>query len=99
MTEGNECITSAVTYTSYYHLNSLQFGSSSFRMSDEWGVHVAISEYRSYSPQGDKGTCLSKIEVTASSSWNRLVSVRFAFGRTTDHSTSSEPDALPQHST
>eukprot|EP01083_Nonionella_stella_P218155 782549_1 len=54
MTEGNECITSAVTYTGYYHLNSLQFGSSSFRMSDEWGVHVATSEYRSYTPQGDE---------------------------------------------
>eukprot|EP01084_Bolivina_argentea_P142362 250111_1 len=99
MTEGNECITSAVTYTGYYHLNSLQFGTSSFRMSDEWGVHVATSEYRSYSPQGDEGTCLSKIEFTANSWSDRLVSIRFAFDafEGADHSTTDEP--ISQNST
>eukprot|EP01083_Nonionella_stella_P256786 879665_1 len=99
MIEENECITIEFVYNGYY-LNFLRFGTSYSRVGD-WG---AQSGNNFYSPHGDEGTCLSQIEVTASSSWNRLVSVRFAFERTTDYSTSSKPDAsvpldVDQHST
>eukprot|EP01083_Nonionella_stella_P213416 769782_1 len=92
MIEENECITSAFVYTGYY-LNFLRFGTSSSRVGD-WGAQTGNNFY---SPHGDEGMCLSKIEVTASSSWNRLVSIRFAFDQTTtDQSTLLSSTASPQ---
>eukprot|EP01083_Nonionella_stella_P127508 386230_1 len=65
--EDNECMTGATIFTGYV-LNFLRFQTSSSRQSDGWGI---TSGNNLYEARGDDGTCLSKIEVTATSSWNR----------------------------